>query len=223
MNHIHDAHMTHIVTVRLCDFADSTAIHWISADTAHFGDPVELILDDRRLFTDIFVRPYTFHFPHTCWVAEHDGQVVGYLTGCLDTAQLERLFRQSVLRAGRRALLEHYHLGWRTLRAGIGYLREVVAHPPSADLHHYPAHLHINLAAPYRGQGIGRRLMQTFLDYCRAEDVPGVHLNTSDQNTAALHLYSHLGFEMLHRYCSPYKSTVSRRPVDTLIMGLRLA
>ncbi|MCD4685096.1 MAG: GNAT family N-acetyltransferase [Anaerolineae bacterium] len=214
--------MTHTATVRLFDTADTAAIFQISADTAQYGDPVELILNDRRLFLDIFVRPYVIHFPQTCWVAEHEGQVVGYLTGCLDTAQLEQLFRQSVLRAGQRAITGHYRLGWRTLRAGIGYLRELLTHPASADQHHYPAHLHINLAAPFRGQGIGRRLMHTFLDHCRTAGIPGVHLNTSDQNIAALHLYRRLGFEVLHRYRSSYKGTVSRRSVDTLIMGLRL-
>jgi ribosomal protein S18 acetylase RimI-like enzyme len=214
--------VTHVVTVRRFILADAAPVCRISADTAQYGDPVELMLNDRRLFVDIFVRPYLIHFPHTCWVAEHNGQVMGYLTGCLDTARLEGLFRQSVLRAGGRALTGKYRLGWRTLRVGIGYLREVLSHPPTADPCLYPAHLHINVSAPYRGQGIGRRLMQVFLDHCRAEHVPGIHLNTSDQNTAALHLYRRLGFDVLHRYDSPYKSAVSRRPVETLVMGLRL-
>jgi ribosomal protein S18 acetylase RimI-like enzyme len=209
-------------TIRPFVETDTAAVHRIGADTARYGEPVEAIMNDRRLFIDIFMRPYTTHYPDTCWVAEVDGDVVGYLTGCLDTAHHAAMFRQAVLRAARRALLLHYRLGWRTVRAGIGFAREMLARPPSPDLAAYPAHLHINVAASQRGQGLGRRLMDTYLDYCRAQHVPGVHLSTSERNHAALHLYRRLGFELLHRYRSPYQSTVSRQPVDTLIMGLSL-
>lgn len=214
--------MTNAIIVRLFDPADTASVERISADSALYGDPVELILNDRRLFFNIFVRMYLMHFPHTCWVAEREDHVVGYLTGCLDTPRSDQLFRQNVRQAARRAFFGHYHWGWHTLRAGVSFLREVLAYPPDADLERYPAHLHINLAASFRGQGIGQQLMHTFLDYCCANHMPGVHLNTSDQNVAALHLYRRLDFGVLHRYRSLYKSIVSRRSVEALIMGLQL-
>lgn len=201
---------------------DRAAVCRIAADTAQYGDPVELILDDRRLFTDVFVRPYLDLCAETCWIAVVDDIPAGYLTGCVDTHAVEPYFRRALGRAVLRALVGRYRVGRRTLRAGIGYVREVIARPPTADLGGYPAHLHINIAKGYRGLGLGRQLMIAFLDQCRTLGVPGVHLSTSDQNVAALSLYHALGFEVLARYRSPYKSTVSRKPVETVIMGLRL-
>ncbi len=202
--------------------SDREAVCRIAADTAQLGDPVELILDDRRLFTDIFVRPYLDRCAETCWIAVMDGTPAGYLTGCVDTHACESHFRRALGWAALGALTGRYRLGLRTLRAGIGYAREVIARTPTADLRLYPAHLHINVAEEYRGQGLGRRLMTAFLDQCRTRDVPGVHLSTSDQNVAALSLYHALGFEVLAQFRSPYKSTVSRKAVETVIMGLRL-
>ena len=119
-------------------------------------------------------------------------------------------------------MVGHYRLGLRTMRAGIGYVREIVGRPPPVDLRSYPAQLHVNVVAEHRRKGVGRQLMAAFLDQCRALDVTGVHLSTSDQNEAALHLYHALGVEVLQRYRSPYKSTVTRKPVETMIMGLLL-
>ena len=201
---------------------DAASVHQIGADTACFGDPVELILDDRRLFIDAFMRPYTTHCAATCWVAEADGHVIGYLTGCLDTATFGPALQRALLHAAGRLLAGRYRVGRRTLRAGIGYLREVASRRPQADLAAYPAHLHINLSAAYRGQGIGRRLMLAYLDQCRAAGAPGVHLSTSDHNVAAVQMYRALGFSVLHRRPAPYLSTVNRRAVEALIMGLRL-
>lgn len=200
---------------------DARVVHEIGADTARYGDPVEQIFDDRRLFIDIFMRPYTTHFPDTCWVAMVDGKVVGYLTGCVDTARYQPHFRHALVSAAGRAVMLRYRLGWRTLRAGIGFAREMLTARPEVDLAAYPAHLHVNLLAAYRGRGGGRRLMTTYLAHCQEQGVPGVHLSTTERNVAACQLYRQLGFELLHRYRSPYQSTVSRGPVETLIMGLR--
>lgn len=212
----------HPVTIRAFHAADAGAVCAIASDTAQFGDPVELILEDRRLFADVFVRPYLEHCAATCWVAESTGQVVGYLTGCLDTGAFESVFRRALLRVGLRALTGRYQLGLRTARAGYGYARELLARAPAVDLARYPTHLHMNVATGQRGRGIGRRLLVAYVDHCRAQRVPGVHLSTSDQNVVALHLYTSFGFTEMCRYHSPYKSIVSRRPVETVIMGLRL-
>lgn len=209
-----------MIVIRLFTPADADVVHRIGADTAFYGDPVEAIFEDRRLFIDIFMRPYTVHYAAACWIAEMDGQVIGYLTGCLDTDSYTPVFRRALLRAAERTLRGRYRLGPRTVRAGIGFVCEQISRRARPDFTAYPAHLHINLIASYRGQGIGRQLMQAYLDQCRAAGIPGVHLSTTDQHTAAVHLYQKLGFTILHRHRSPYQSMVSGRPVDGLVMGL---
>jgi GNAT superfamily N-acetyltransferase len=43
----------------------------------------------------------------------------------------------------------------------------------------YPAHLHLNLAPPYRGFGTGGRLIEAFVADAQSADAPGVHVVTS--------------------------------------------
>jgi GNAT superfamily N-acetyltransferase len=40
----------------------------------------------------------------------------------------------------------------------------------------YPAHLHINVDAEARGQGLGRKLLDAFFDALRSRHVRGVHV-----------------------------------------------
>jgi GNAT superfamily N-acetyltransferase len=210
------------VCIRSFESADADAVCEISADTARFGEPVESILEDRRLFVDLFSWMYVSYFPETCWVAEPEGQVVGYVTGCLDTGAYERLFRHNLLRVGWRVCLGRYRVGRRTLRTGVGFVREAICRCPVPDLVRYPAHLHINVTAPYRGQGVGYRLISAYLAYCRKNSIPGVHLRTSDQNTVALHLYRKMDFETLYQFSSLYHSIANRRPVQAILMGITL-
>ncbi len=210
-------------TIRRMTPADVDAVHTIGADTAYYGDPVERIFDDRRLFIDLFMRPYTEHFAATSWVAEQNGTVTGFLIGCVDTIAYMPLYQRAVRRGMFRLLTLRYRLGWRTLRAMLGFAREQFATVPPLNLATYPAHLHINLSAPYRGQGTGRRLMEAYLDHCRATRIPGVFLTTSSKNEIALHLYEKLGFRVLYRHRSPYHSIVCGEPVDAIRMGIVLA
>ena len=61
----------------------------------------------------------------------------------------------------------------------------------------HPAHLHIDLLPRLQGTGVGRRLMATMHDACRARGAGGVHLGVSHQNQRAIGFYRHLGYEVL--------------------------
>ena len=203
--------------------ADEGALHTLAADTAYYGAPVEHMMEDRRVFIHAFVRPYTAHHAHTCWVAEADGEVVGYLTGCMDTRAQQAALRRAAAGVMARALALRYRLGPKAVRTGVAFVRHALAGgEPAIDLDAYPAHLHINVAAAYRGRGLGQGLMRAFIDQCRRAGLPGIHLTTSERNTAAVFLYQKLGFCELARYPSRFHSGVSRRPVMGLIFGLAL-
>jgi ribosomal protein S18 acetylase RimI-like enzyme len=67
--------------------------------------------------------------------------------------------------------------------------------PEIAD--RYPAHLHIDLLPSGQRRGLGRRLMNTYLDALRERGVPGVHLTMDPANTGARAFYDRLGFTEL--------------------------
>ena len=49
-----------------------------------------------------------------------------------------------------------------------------------------------------RGRRIAQRLVLRFAEICREKKIAGVHLYTSDRNTAAKRMYETLGFTRLH-------------------------
>ncbi len=186
-------------SVRPFQPTDRAALFKIAADTAFFGAPIEAYMEDRNLFLDAFYAYYTDHEPEHAWVACAEDAVVGFLTGAADTRRQERVTsRQVIPRVAWRALTGRYRIGPKArgyiAAAGRAARKREF---PSADLQLYPAHLHINLNAAWRGFGLGRRLMEAYLDQLRGLGVPGVHLGTTSLNVAACQLYERMGFRLV--------------------------
>jgi GNAT superfamily N-acetyltransferase len=59
----------------------------------------------------------------------------------------------------------------------------------------WPAHLHINLLPAARGTGLGRRLMESWLEQLRQAGSAGCHLGTILENTRAVTFFEKMGFE----------------------------
>lgn len=58
------------------------------------------------------------------------------------------------------------------------------------------AHLRTLILHPsVRGRGLGRRLMQEAIDFCREVGYQKINLETFDELSAALHLYAAFGFQ----------------------------
>lgn len=71
----------------------------------------------------------------------------------------------------------------------VGTLENAADSPRFQDMAHFrerfseacrqfPAHLHINLAPPFRGRGIGPLLVDRFAGIVRAAGLPGLHVTT---------------------------------------------
>jgi ribosomal protein S18 acetylase RimI-like enzyme len=120
-------------------------------------------------------------------------------------------------------LLGKYVLGrktWRYTQAILGgILRQEYPH---VDHREYPAHLHVNVEAAMRGQGIGQRLMEAYLEQIRQLGVPGVFLNTTTVNKAAIRLYERQGFQLLENRRMSVWSYLMERPVENCCFGLQL-
>jgi ribosomal protein S18 acetylase RimI-like enzyme len=212
-------------TIRSYRAGDRAAVLQIAADTGFFGAPVEAFLDDRRLMQDAFVAYYVDREPEHLWVAEADGEVVGYISGSVG-GRHAALGRARIAAATVfRSLTFRYRFGrksWRYFgRAAQAVLR---GEYPHADLKHYPAELHINLAEGARGLGLGKGLMNTCLDQMSALGMPGIHLNTTSLNAAAVGMYEKMGFQLLGRKRTRlWEPWLPDREVVNLVYGKRLA
>jgi GNAT superfamily N-acetyltransferase len=75
----------------------------------------------------------------------------------------------------------------------------------------YPAHLHVNLAPPYRGFGTGGRLIEAFVADAQSAGAPGVHVVTSAASDN-VRFYNRNGFVEVARTRS-----AENRPNDPLV------
>ena len=106
----------------------------------------------RQAFVERWLEPYLRDHADTILLAlDGEGEVLGLLTGCLDSAAAAETFEP---------LHPYYRL--------------------FADLYaDYPAHLHINCHPGHRDRGIGSRLINRFAELCAEAGLPGLHLITA--------------------------------------------
>jgi GNAT superfamily N-acetyltransferase len=181
--------------------ADWAAVRELCCLTGQAGAPIEAAR--WAFFAELWIGPYQRVRPAWTRVAVVDGRVVGYLTGCPDS----RRFRLACGLSWSPTLLARVLLGAygrtpdtrRFVRRALGLTRpieaDVARRLPRLDVE-YPAHLHMNVAARCRGQGIGRRLVERFVADLGAHGVPGVHLLCGEE---ARGFYGRLGFDDLAR------------------------
>lgn len=186
------------VIIRKYQAEDRDTIKNIACDTAFFGDPVETLIDDRELFFDAF---YAFFFDHetsTCWVAEQDGIVVGFLAGSVDARRQQEWSGLHIYPSIAWGILRgKYTIRRRTLHYVLGLIEQAVkGELPYTDTKRFPAHLHINVTAGSRGSGIGRLLLEAYHLQLKSLGVKGVHLHTTDQNVSACRLYEKVGYRI---------------------------
>ncbi len=105
---------------------------------------------ERAEFRERWLGRYLQHFPQNALIAL-DGQrrVVGYVVGSLSDPARDPLF------------------------ADLAFLKTF-----GALTARYPAQLHVNLGAAWRGHGIGAKLVDAFADLARAAGSPGLHVVT---------------------------------------------
>lgn len=162
--------------------ADWQAVRSLCCRTGDNGNPI----DHARwpLFAALWVGPYQRLAPGWTYVAERAGRVVGYLTGCPDTAAFRRARRFRVTLPLLLGIAVRRY-AWtadarRLARLVLRRVRGVEARlgpalPPDFG-RAYPAHLHMNVEADCRGQGIGATLIERYARDLAEAGVTGVHL-----------------------------------------------
>lgn len=107
---------------------------------------------------------------HSCWVCEHDGEVIGY--GAL------------------MVVLDEAHL------------------------------LNISIARAFQGRGLGRRLLQHFIEIACRHGGQMMFLEVRSSNTSAIGLYESMGFNEFSVRKGYYPAEHGRE--DAILMGLAL-
>lgn len=190
---------------------DWLQIREICGLTADSGRPIEAAR--RPFFAEFWVGPYQRLLPQWTLTARRGGRVVGYLTGCPDTAAfvarrqiLCRLPLLAQVLAGRHGRTLDTR---RFLRRAFGLERTPGFSWGAAwgALKDHPAHLHVNLLEEERKGGLGRRLIEEFSRRLELRGVTGIHLVCGPGPTG---FYRRLGFRTL---------AAVKAPVELYLMG----
>ncbi len=185
-----------MVKIRRARRSDLEDFYAISLATGHQGGDATRLYNDPKLVGHIYSAPYLMLSRDTCLVAEDEHGVAGFAVGAIST----RLF-------GDRLEQEW----WPNLRASYALpdeaKREVwtadqkrshaIHHPvttPAAVVSKFPSHLHLNLLPRLQGQGVGRSLLNDWLDIARNLGAEGVHVGVNKHNERALRFWSRNGF-----------------------------
>jgi len=183
-------------TVRHATPADLPGAYRVCLLTGDAGRDGTALHRDPDLLGHVFVGPYVTGSPDLAYVVEDEGGIAGYCLAVADT----RAFEAWQEAAWWPPLRERYPLPADDTPDG-----ELVRllHAPStaadATVAAWPAHLHIDLLAHLRGQGLGRTLVERQMADLAARGIPGLHLEVAADNPGGIAFYRRLGFAEIAR------------------------
>lgn len=134
----------------------------------------------------MFCRYYLEKEPENCFVAvDESDKPIGYIYGVKDYDIYQENFSEYINAVAeienRRFLAEA--------------LTEMYDH--AIYKKDYPAHLHIDILPDYQSKGIGSKLIKTFCDNLKEQNVKGVMLIVGTDNDGARRFYERNGFTLL--------------------------
>ena len=190
---------SHDIAIRPYTAADRAAVREVCYRTGYLGKPIDWQWFDVESFADMFSGYYTDREPESALVAEIDGVVRGYLLGCLDTERASSAGAAAARHIVRRGIAFRRGTAgvvWRTIGDTFVDVTKRRFDPRELEFAdpRWPAHLHIDLLSSARGRGVGRRLVQRWLETLCDRGVPGCHLQTFAENTDALAFFESMGF-----------------------------
>ena len=181
---------------------DWKAIYDLCCRTGDNGQPIAR--ERWGFFGRLWVSPYEKILPDWTYVAEAEGVIVGYLTGCPDSRGFARSKSRHFVLPFLVDIFRGRYQGSRDAHRFVRQIFGIEKRPEGAfspEFHRmiqrsYPAHLHINVESTWRGLGVGRRMVERFVADLRGAGVAGAHLYCGSD---PLRFYLRLGFKELGR------------------------
>ena len=210
------------VTIRKYQVGDRFAIRRIACETAFLGETYQNFIANGEALADVLTACYTDYEPESCFVAESAGEIVGYIIGSLDVKrirkiQLWRILPKAVFKCiTSRAIIDKNSLRF-MFHVILGLLAGDCKIPNFSK--EYPATLHINLTAQFRGKGTGAGLINVFIKYLKENLVSGVHFGTMSENARGF--FEKMGFRVLFSGKLTYLKYYFGKDLNYYVMGSR--
>jgi ribosomal protein S18 acetylase RimI-like enzyme len=191
------------INIRAYRSEDREALRTLCCDVADRGSPIENFFPDRDVAADLLTKYYTDYEPESSFVALCDKRVVGYINGCMDNrryglvlfwllmpALLIKAFKHGTFfRPEVRQMLHGMLKNWKRIFVWR-----------KKSFHSHQGHLHIGIAEDFRGQQVGRTLVNTLADHARKRGIGQLAASVHDANKAAGAFFEAQGFAVVERY-----------------------
>ena len=178
--------------------SDLTSLYKICLLTANSGKDATALFNDPDLIGHLYLAPYVLFEPEICFVITNNEKPCGYIIGTKNSQK----FHSKCEKDWFPILRKRYPIAEASdesfdLRI-IKKLHE--GHKVKNELLGYPAHLHINLLPETQGQGVGRKIMDAFINKLKELNVPSLHLEVGKKNPGAIKYYEKMGFTIIKEY-----------------------
>lgn len=208
------------VGIRPFEREDRESIRRVCCETAFLDEDSKEIFGDNEILADALTLYFTDYEPASCFVVDDCGKVIGYVIGSKDVIAARRIFINKILPHLIVATIKRATLfNKRTVRflyhILISFLKGEFFTPDfSKD---YPATLHINIEKDYRGNKLGKRLIESYLAYIHKERVRGVHFGTISER--AKNFFVKNGFSILYQGRRSYLGYVLKQDTPYYVLG----
>ncbi|MBX3529216.1 MAG: hypothetical protein KF849_01330 [Rhizobiaceae bacterium] len=170
--------------VRPYEPRDREAVREICRRTAYRNKGSAAVFEDGELFADYWTSYYTDYEPQSTWVLELEGKVIGYLSGCVNTADHKRIMARRIVPAVIGKAVWRLATGQFRQRSTRRMLWWMVSRgfreEPRFPIDRYPAHFHINLLRQGYGRGNFHRMVSAFLDRLEELGVERIHAQAEE-------------------------------------------
>lgn len=203
---------------------DRAQVRDIAWETAFMGESGNIFFDDKELLTDFLTLYFTDYEPESCFVAEYQSSVIGYVIGAKDSRALRRVSYLSITpRLFLKAIIRAVFLKKKNFNFIFHCILSVFKNEFNEKDFSitYPATLHINLRTGFRGIKVGSRLITAYLEYLAKEKVAGVYLATMSDRARAFFMKQ--GFELLHQGVRSYFRYLTDKDTPIYIFGRKTA
>jgi len=209
--------------IRKFKASDREAVRCLSCQTAFLELPPHLVFDDDEVLADFLTLYFTDYEPDSCFVAVANSSVIGYLIGSRDVGLMNRIIKKKIIPLlFKKVLLRKTFFNRINLRflffCLLSFLRGEFFIPNFSK--EFPATLHINIDKRYRNQGIGRELIDNYLDYLKHYQIKGVHFSSFSEQAKIFFLK--LGFEVLITKRRSYLEPFVKREVKLYVFGKKI-
>lgn len=178
--------------------SDLPSLYEICLKTGDSGQDATGLYKDPMLIGYFYAAPYAKIHPELTFILANNDIPVGYIIGTNNSTQ----FYEITEREWFPELREKYFRPDDNDNSPDARIMRLIhkGHIPRPELLSYPAHLHIDILPEGQGKGLGRSLIDTFINKLIEMKTPALHLEVGKRNTNAIKFYEKVGFTVIKEF-----------------------